>query len=178
MRQFDNRLEIIGGFRRWYGPIFPVAIIEKLTIKGVFMNQSNQNLAALLGRNLLAAVFVLSGINKLGNFAGTAAFMSSAGLPLAELLLVTTIAIELVCGLMLVIGWQTRFAALVLLLFMIPVTAIFHNPWAATDAALAQQQMIHFLKNIAIMGGLLNVLAFGAGSYSVEARRMRWPQQI
>jgi putative oxidoreductase len=79
---------------------------------------------------------------------------------------------------MLVIGWQTRFAALVLLLLMIPVTAIFHNPWAATDAALAQQKMIHFLKNLAIMGGLLNVLAFGAGSYSIEARRMRWPQQI
>ena len=134
------------------------------------MNQSNQNLAALLGRILVAAVFVLSGINKMGNFAGTAAFMSSAGLPMAELLLVPTIAIEIICGLMLVIGWQTRFAALVLLLFMIPVTAVFHNPWAAADAAMAQQQMIHFLKNLAIMGGLLNLLAFGPGAYSVGSR--------
>ena len=141
------------------------------------MNQSNQNLAALIGRILVAAVFVLSGINKLGNFAGTAAFMTSAGLPMAELLLVLTIAIELICGLMLVVGWQTRFAALMLLLFMIPVTAVFHNPWAATEAVLAQQQMIHFLKNLAIMGGLLNLLAFGPGSYSLEARKMPWPQQ-
>ena len=142
------------------------------------MNQLNQNLAALLGRILVAAVFVLSGINKMGNFAGTAAFMSSAGLPMAELLLVPTIAIEIICGLMLVFGWQTRFAALVLLLFMIPVTAVFHNPWAAADAAMAQQQMIHFLKNLAIMGGLLNLLAFGAGSYSLEPREEPSLQQF
>ena len=142
------------------------------------MNQANQNFVALIGRILVAAVFVLSGINKLGNFAGTAAFMSSAGLPMAELLLVPTIAIEIICGLMLVIGWQTRFAALVLLLFMIPVTAVFHNPWAAADAAMAQQQMIHFLKNLAIMGGLLNLLAFGAGSYSLESRKAPSLQQI
>ena len=142
------------------------------------MNQSNQSLAALLGRLFVAAVFVLSGINKVGNFSGTAAFMSSAGLPMAELLLVPTIAIEIICGLMLVLGWQTRFAALILLLFMIPVTLVFHNPWAATEAALAQQQMIHFLKNLAIMGGLLNLIAFGAGSYSIEARRLPWPQQV
>ena len=142
------------------------------------MNQSNQNLAALLGRILVAAVFVLSGVNKMGNFAGTAAFMASAGLPMAELLLVPTIAIEIVCGLMLVVGWQTRAAALVLLLFMVPVTAVFHNPWAATDAAMAQQQMIHFLKNLAIMGGLLNLLAFGAGSYSLESRKAPSLQQV
>ncbi len=133
------------------------------------MNQANQNLAALIGRILLAAVFVLSGINKLGNFDDTAAFMSSAGLPMAGFLLVPTIAIELLCGLLIVIGWQTRVASVVLLLFMVPVTAVFHNPWAAADAALAQQQMIHLLKNLAIMGGLLNLLAFGPGGYSVGA---------
>jgi putative oxidoreductase len=134
------------------------------------MNPSNQHLAALIGRILLAAVFVLSGINKLGNFTGTAAFMSGAGLPMAEILLVATIAIELICGMMLVLGWRARFAAAVLLLFMVPVTAVFHNPWAAADQAMAQQQMIHFLKNLAIMGGLLNLMAFGPGGYSIGAR--------
>jgi putative oxidoreductase len=134
------------------------------------MNPSNQHLAALIGRILLAAVFVLSGINKLGNFTGTAAFMSGAGLPMAEVLLVATIAIELICGMMLVLGWRARFAAAVLLLFMVPVTAVFHNPWAAGDQEMAQQQMIHFLKNLAIMGGLLNLMAFGSGGYSIKAR--------
>ncbi len=133
------------------------------------MSNSNQTIAALLGRILVAAIFVLSGVNKMGDFGGTTALMMSAGLPMVELLLVVTILIEVVGGLMLVIGWQTRAAALVLLLFMIPVTVVFHNPWAAAESAIAQQQMIHFLKNLAIMGGLLNLLAFGAGAFSVEA---------
>ncbi len=135
------------------------------------MNQSNQNLAALVGRILVAAIFVLSGINKMGDFAGTSAMMSSVGLPMPEALLAVTILIEVVGGLMLVIGWQTRFAAAALFLFMIPVTVVFHNPWAAADGAAAQQQLIHFLKNLAIAGGLLNLLAFGAGAYSLEERK-------
>lgn len=142
------------------------------------MNASSQNLAALAARILVAAVFVLSGINKIGDFAGTAAFMSSHGLPMVEFLLVLTILIEVIGELMLVIGWQTRAAAFLLFLFMIPVTAVFHNPWAAADAALAQQQMIHLLKNLAIMGGLLQLFAFGPGGYSVESRRQPRLQQV
>ncbi len=136
------------------------------------MNQTQQNVAALVGRILVAAVFVLSGINKMVDFAGTTALMNSVGLPVAELLLVITILIEVGAGMMLVIGWQTRTAALILLLFMIPVTIVFHNPWASAESAVVQQQMIHFLKNLAIMGGLLNLLAFGAGAYSAEKRRI------
>ncbi len=139
------------------------------------MNQSNQNLAALVGRILVAAIFVLSGLNKMGDFAGTSAMMGSVGLPMAESLLVATILIEVVGGLMIIIGWQTRYAAAALFLFMIPVTAVFHNPWAVADGAAAQQQMIHFLKNLAIAGGLLNLMAFGAGAYSVESRNADRP---
>ena len=135
------------------------------------MNQSIQNFAALGGRLLLAAIFVISGLNKLSDFSGTAAFMSGAGLPAAEFLLVLTILIEVVGGLMIVLGWHTRQLALILFLFMIPVTAVFHNPWAAADPAQAQQQMIHFLKNLAIMGGLLHLSAFGPGHFSIEARK-------
>ncbi len=135
------------------------------------MNPSNQNLAALAGRLLVAAIFVLSGLNKLGDFAGTSAMMRSVGLPMAELLLVAAIVIEVVGGLMIVIGWQARSAAVALFLFMIPVTFVFHNPWAATDGAAAQQQLIHFLKNLAIAGGLLNLIAFGPGAYSAEAHK-------
>jgi putative oxidoreductase len=135
------------------------------------MNQSIQNFAALGGRLLLAAIFVISGLNKLSDFSGTAAFMSGAGLPAAEFLLVLTILIEVAGGLMIVLGWHTRQLALILFLFMIPVTAVFHNPWAAADPAQAQQQMIHFLKNLAIMGGLLHLSAFGPGHFSIEARK-------
>lgn len=135
------------------------------------MNQSIQNFAALGGRLLLAAIFVISGLNKLSDFSGTAAFMSGAGLPAAEFLLVLTILLEVAGGLMIVLGWHTRQLALILFLFMIPVTAVFHNPWAAADPAQAQQQMIHFLKNLAIMGGLLHLSAFGPGHFSIEARK-------
>ena len=135
------------------------------------MNQSIQNFAALGGRLLLAAIFVISGVNKLNNFSGTAAFMSSAGLPAAEILLVLTIGIEIAGGRMSVLGWYTRQLAVILFLFMIPVTAVFHNPWGAVDPAQAQQQTIHFLKNLAIMGGLLHLYAFGPGHFSIEARK-------
>ena len=101
--------------------------------------------------------------------------MSSVGLPMSELLLVATILIEVVGGLMVVIGWQARYAATALFLFMIPVTIVFHNPWAAVDGAAAQQQMIHFLKNLAIAGGLLNLIAFGPGAYSLEGRKADAP---
>jgi putative oxidoreductase len=135
------------------------------------MNQSIQNFAALGGRLLLAAIFVISGLNKLSDFSGTAGFMSGAGLPAAEFLLVLTILIEVAGGLMIVLGWYTRQLALILFLFMLPVTAVFHNPWAAADPAQVQQQMIHFLKNLAIMGGLLHLSAFGPGHFSIEARK-------
>ena len=135
------------------------------------MNQSIQNFAALGGRVLRAAIFVISGFNKLSDFSGTAGFMSGAGLPAAEFLLVLTILIEVAGGLMIVLGWYTRQLALILYLFMLPVTAVFHNPWAAADPAQVQQQMIHFLKNLAIMGGLLHLSAFGPGHFSIEARK-------
>lgn len=135
------------------------------------MHQPLQNSAALGGRLLLAAIFVVSGFNKLGNLSGTAAFMSSAGLPAAEILLVLTILIEIAGGLMIVLGLWTQALALLLFLFMIPVTTVFHNPWGAGDPAQAPQQMIHFLKNLAIMGGLLHLYAFGPGHFSLKFGR-------
>ena len=135
------------------------------------MNQSVQNFVALVGRIFLAAIFVISGVNKLTDFSGTAAFMSGAGLPAAEFLLVLTILIEIAGGLMIILGLYTRQLALILFLFMIPVTAVFHNPRSAGDPVQIQQQMIHFLKNLAIMGGLLHLSAFGPGYFSIEARK-------
>lgn len=133
------------------------------------MNPTVQNVAALAGRILLALIFILSGYGKIGGYAGTAAYMASKGLPLVGVLLPLTILIELGGGLLIAIGWKARWAAAVTFLFMIPVTLVFHNP-AGLDPAEAQQQMIHLLKNLSIMGGLLGLFAFGPGGFSVDAK--------
>lgn len=133
------------------------------------MNSNLQNTATLVGRILLALIFVLSGFNKIGGFDGTAGYMASAGLPFAGVLLVLTIAMELGGGLLLMVGWQTRWVALAFFLFLIPVTLVFHT--TSHNPAEAQQQMIQLLKNIAIMGGMFQVFAFGGGAWSLDGRR-------
>jgi len=129
------------------------------------MNSNLQNGSALVGRLLLALLFVLSGFQKITGYSGTAGYMASAGLPMIGLLLPLTILIELGGGLLLVIGWQTRWVALVMFLFLIPVTLTFHN------VAVDPTQMVMLLKNAAIMGGMLQLFAFGAGAWSVDGRR-------
>jgi putative oxidoreductase len=133
------------------------------------MNPSYETLAAFVGRIFLALIFVVSGVGKITGYAGTAAYMASKGLPLVEILLPLTIAVELGGGLLLALGWKARWAALALLLFLIPTTLIFHQFWGI-DPKLAQMQKIHFLKNVAIMGGMLMVLAIGAGAWSVDRK--------
>ena len=107
-----------------------------------------------LARVSLGAIFFILGITKILGFAGVAGWMASSGVPFAKLLLVVTIMIEVGGGLLLIIGKQTRWAALVLAAFVVPVTLVFHAFWNA-DAASFQDQLTHFLKNLAIFGGLL-----------------------
>jgi len=121
----------------------------------------------LAGRILLALLFVIAGYGKIGSFSGTAAYMASQGLPMSTVLLAITIAIELGGGLMILVGWKARWAALAIFLFIIPTTLMFHQFWAA-DAAQAQNQMNHFLKNLAIMGGMLYIMAHGPGPFSLD----------
>ena len=123
----------------------------------------------LIGRILLALIFLISGYGKIGGFAGTATYMAGKGIPLAELALVISIVIEIGGGLMLIAGWKARWAATAIFLWMIPVTLMFHNFWAA-DAAQYQNQFNHFLKNLCIIGGMLYIMAFGAGPLSLDAR--------
>ena len=124
----------------------------------------------LAGRILLALIFVISGYNKLVGFDGTVGYIASKGVPLPQLAAAAAIAIELVGGVLLVIGWQTRWAATAIFLFMIPTTLIFHAFWAAPAANL-QMETIQFMKNLCIMGGMLYVMAFGAGPLSVDNRK-------
>ena len=124
----------------------------------------------LFGRILLALIFVLSGLSKISGFDGTAAYMAAHGLPMTRVLLVLTIVIELGSGLMLLLGWRARVAATALFLFLIPTTLIFHAFWTGNpgDAMATQNQMIHFMKNLSIMGGMLYVIAYGSGPYSLQ----------
>lgn len=122
--------------------------------------------APLIGRILLSSIFIFSGYGKIGGFQQTVGYMASKGLPMTEVLLVLTIIIELGGGLMILLGWRARWAALAIFLWLIPVTLIFHNFWAV-DASQMQMQMIQFMKNVSIAGGMLLVLGLGSGPYSL-----------
>jgi putative oxidoreductase len=126
------------------------------------MNMSNK-MAELAGRAFLALIFLLSGLGKIGGYAGTQAYMDAAGVP--GKLLPLVIALEVGGALAVLAGWQTRYAALALAGFSLLAAVLFH-------ANLADQvQMIMFLKNIAIAGGLLLLAVHGAGPWSLDARR-------
>jgi putative oxidoreductase len=129
-----------------------------------------KNWGPVAGRVLLALIFVLSGFEKITGFEGTVGYIASRGLPLPQVAAAAAAAVELGGGILLIVGWQTRWAATALLLFTIPTTLIFHNFWAA-DAGQVQNQTIHFMKNLCIMGGMLYVMAFGAGPLSVDNRK-------
>lgn len=123
----------------------------------------------LLARLCLAAVFILAGISKFISWDQTIAYMTAKGIPMASYFLVLAGLLEIIAGVCLVVGYYTRIAAAALMLFLIPTTGIFHDFWNLTDAAGRQLQMIMFLKNLAIFGGLWYVLCSGAGKYSCDS---------
>jgi len=123
----------------------------------------------LLGRILIAAIFVLAGINKLGTIDATAANMASHGIPYATDLVWGAIALELGGGIMLIVGLLTRLVALALFLYTLTLAVLFHPYWAAAAGAAARTQHALFFNHLAMMGGMLFVIAFGAGPYSLDA---------
>lgn len=131
------------------------------------MNTHLQQSSALAGRILLALIFIVSGWGKIAGFAGTAGYIASKGMPLPEVMAAGAIAVELLGGIALLVGFKARWAAAAIFLFLIPTTLIFHNPTGLTGQE-AQGQMTQLLKNFAIMGGMLMVFAFGAGRYSID----------
>ncbi len=116
------------------------------------------------GRLLIGLPFAMSGLSKLGAYGPTTHMIEAAGLPVPVLAFVVAVAVELGGGLLLIAGWQTRLVALALVLFSFATAVSFHSNFAD------QNQMIHFLKNIMITGGLLQIVAFGAGAFSVDNR--------
>jgi len=131
------------------------------------INPNTQAAAALVGRILLASIFITSGFGKITGFEGTVGYIASQGLPLPQVGAIIAILVELGGGLMLAIGFKARWAALAIAIFTLAAGILFHNYWAV-EAAQKMGQEINFWKNVAITGGALAFFAFGPGRYSVD----------
>ncbi len=129
-----------------------------------------QRYAPLIGRILLSLIFLLSGLMKIPGWGDTAAYMAARGMPAAPVFLALAIALEMGGGLSVLAGYKARLGAAALIVFTIPTLWIFHNFWAY-PLAEQQVQMVMFLKNLAIIGGLLLLAAFGPGPFSYDQRR-------
>ena len=126
----------------------------------------------LLGRVLIAWLFIPAGIGKIVGFAGTAGYIASKGMPMPNVMVVLAILAELGCGLAILVGFQTRLASWGLALFSVVSAVIFHAYWSAQGADIAAQQ-INFNKNLAIAGGLLALSVAGAGAWSLDSSMRR-----
>jgi len=124
--------------------------------------QTTQNVTELSGRVLLAAIFLISGLGKVGAYSATAGYMASLGVP--GTLLPAVIALEVLGAIAIIIGWKTRITAFLLAGFTLVSAVLFHNNFAD------QVQQIMFLKNVAIAGGFLILVANGAGALSLDRR--------
>jgi putative oxidoreductase len=125
----------------------------------------------LAGRILMGVLFLFSGVSKLRLWHLLLGMLAGKHVPLPPAALAAAAVIELAGGLCVLAGYRIRFAALVMFLYLIPVTLLFHDFWALSGA-MRQSMMVHFLKNLAIMAGLLAFAAHGAGGYSLDARRL------
>jgi putative oxidoreductase len=133
------------------------------------MASAAQSQVMLIARILLAAIFLTAGIRKLMGIAATAGYFAKLGMPVPEVMAWAAVVIEIGGGLLLVLGWHARRAAWLLILFVAIATAMAHRFWEF-DAAQYNNQLNHFLKNAAIIGGLLYVAMLGAGRLSLDSK--------
>ncbi len=127
-------------------------------------------LAAPLGRLLLTTIFLASAVATISDWQAPAKLMADKGLPAVDALLAIAVVLEIVGGLMVLLGLNARWGGVVLLVFLVPVTIIMHDFWAVPKEQ-QQMEMINFMKNVSIMGGVLMIVALGAGPVSVDAWR-------
>ena len=121
----------------------------------------------LVGRVLLVLMFLVGGYGKITGFDGTIGYMQAYNMPMTQVLAVIAIIIELGGGIMIAVGWKARWAAAALFIFVLVASFIFHAFWTV-PADQAQLQNIMFMKNLAIMGGMLYIIVYGSGPLSVE----------
>ena len=136
------------------------------------MLDSLKNPLSFIGRLLFALLFLPAGWGKLTGFAGSVGYTASSGLPLPELATAAALTVEIVGSLALILGFGTRWAALALAFFTLLASFFFHKYWAVAPEQVMMQQLM-FFKNMAIVGGLLTVAAWGPGAWSLDARRGR-----
>ncbi|WP_417385864.1 DoxX family protein [Gimesia sp.] len=128
-----------------------------------------QGLATLLGRIMLATIFFMSAVgNKIPNFDNIAGYMASEGVPMPKVMLAGAIVFLIAGSLSLIAGFKARLGAGLLFIFLVLATYYFHDFWTIEDAQAKQGQMIHFMKNLALMGSMLFVMANGAGKMSLD----------
>lgn len=128
--------------------------------------------AVPIGRSLYSIIFILSGINHFSS--GSISYAANQGIPLADILVPLSGLLALIGGLSIFLGYHARTGASLLLLFLVPVTILMHNFWAYTDPELAQVQMIHFMKNLSLIGAAILILFYGAGPLSLDHRRSKY----
>lgn len=157
------------GERLAYGtPIDPVIDHDEIHVVP-------RSTTALIGRFLISAIFLIGGVAKLTDTANTAQYMTAVGIPHAETLAIIAGIAEVCGGIAIAFGFLTRIGALGLVLYLIPTTLIFHSFWRF-DEPEAKTQMVQFMKNLAVMGGLTVLFAYGPGRFSIDAL-LRRPKQ-
>ena len=132
-----------------------------------FLCDLSKSYAPLLGRILLAFIFLQSAFDKVLNYGKTMGLMAVRGVPEPQILLPLAIAALFIGGIMILIGWKARWGALALIVFMIPTTLYFHGYWGYPEV-LQLNQFHHFVKNLAIIGALFMIMGMSSGALSVD----------
>ena len=130
-----------------------------------------QGAVVVLGRFLFALIFVMAGANHFNK--QTIGYAASQGVPLASILVPLSGVLAILGGLSILLGYRAKLGAWLIVLFLIPVTLLMHKFWGVTDPMMAQIQMVMFMKNMSMLGGALLISQFGAGPFSLDARRSR-----
>jgi len=132
------------------------------------MNEIIKEWGPVVGRILIGALFLMAGLSKIPGWEGTAGYMASKGVPMVSVALAITVIVEIGASLMIIAGYKARIGAAALLVWLIPVTFMMHDFWNVADAMQARIQMIMFNKNVALMGTMLLIMAFGSGPKSIS----------
>lgn len=129
-----------------------------------------------IGRFLFSLIFIMSGLNHFSS--GSISYAASSGVPFADILVPISGVFAIVGGLSVLTGFHARFGALILLLFLVPVTLIMHDFWSIMDAQMAQNQMVHFMKNLSMIGAAILIAFYGAGPISIDNHRAKKGSRI